>query len=219
MHRVTFLLDEVFSILHELPQGHHGVVVNIELVVSWPRFHGNQHNPGAKLLLENLENNCKCNYILKVVKSVCEWQGEKKHQMTIPWHRNWLTGFLLLNISSCSITTAVVKQWVWSIWSCHQSAAHYRRLDGGKKGKSLKDKDGANWMANKNICFHEMEICRVTRQTPEKRTGAKPLCFKLNANSLITKLTQQRGSGRRYERDSNLAPATPPNPLHLGLCT
>ena len=31
---VAFLLDEVFSVLHELPQGHHGVVVNVELVVS-----------------------------------------------------------------------------------------------------------------------------------------------------------------------------------------
>lgn len=33
VHGVTFLLDEVFSILHELPQCHHGVVVNVELVV------------------------------------------------------------------------------------------------------------------------------------------------------------------------------------------
>lgn len=129
--------------------------------------------------------------------------------MTIPWHWNWLTGFLLINISSCSVTTAVVKQWVWSIWSCHQSAAHYRRLDGGNKGKSVKDKHRANWMANNNVSFYEMEISQVTRQTAEKRMGAKPLCFKLNANSLITKLAEQSGS----------APATPPNPLQLGLCT
>lgn len=55
MHRVTFFLDEVFSILHKLPQRHHGVVVNVELVIDGPRFHGNQHNPGIKLFLENLE--------------------------------------------------------------------------------------------------------------------------------------------------------------------
>lgn len=33
VHRVTFLLDEVFPIFHELPQRDHGVVVNVELVV------------------------------------------------------------------------------------------------------------------------------------------------------------------------------------------
>lgn len=73
----------------------------------------------------------------------------------------------------------------------------------------MKDKHRANWMANNNVSFYEMEISQVTRQTAEKRMGAKPLCFKLNANSLITKLAEQSGS----------APATPPNPLQLGLCT
>lgn len=34
VNRVAFLLDEVFPILHELPQRHHGVVVDVELVVS-----------------------------------------------------------------------------------------------------------------------------------------------------------------------------------------
>lgn len=34
VHRVTSLLDEVLTILHELFQRHHGVVVNIEFVVS-----------------------------------------------------------------------------------------------------------------------------------------------------------------------------------------
>lgn len=56
VHRVAFLLDEVLTILHELFQRHHGVVVDIEFVVSWPRLHGNQHNAGIKLLLENLWN-------------------------------------------------------------------------------------------------------------------------------------------------------------------
>lgn len=54
VHRVTFLLDKVFPIFHELPQRDHRVVVNVELVVGRPRFHGNQHNPGVQLLLENL---------------------------------------------------------------------------------------------------------------------------------------------------------------------
>lgn len=56
VHGVTSLLDEVLTILHELFQRHHGVVVDIEFVVSWPRLHGNQHNAGIKLLLENLWN-------------------------------------------------------------------------------------------------------------------------------------------------------------------
>lgn len=56
VNRVAFLLDEVFSILHELLQRHHGVVVDVELVVSGPCFHGDQHNPCIKLFLENLEN-------------------------------------------------------------------------------------------------------------------------------------------------------------------
>ncbi len=56
VHRVAFLLDEVFSILHELLQRHHGVVVDVELVVGRPSFHGNQHNAGVKLFLENLRN-------------------------------------------------------------------------------------------------------------------------------------------------------------------
>lgn len=34
VNRVAFLLDEVFSVLHELPQGHHRVIVDVELVVS-----------------------------------------------------------------------------------------------------------------------------------------------------------------------------------------
>ena len=162
---------------------------------------------------------CKCNYLMKVIKSLCEQQKNPTKWQSPDWHWNWLTGFLLINISSCSVTTAAVKEWVWSIRSCHQSAAHYRRLDGGNKGNSLKDKDGANWMANNNVCFHKMEIYLVTRQTPERRTGAKPLCFKLNANSILTKLTDQRGSGRWHDCDSNLAPATQCNPLHFSLCT
>lgn len=56
VHRVTSLLDEVLTILHELFQRYHGVVVNIEFVVSWPCLHGNQYNAGIKLLLENLRN-------------------------------------------------------------------------------------------------------------------------------------------------------------------
>lgn len=34
VNRVTFLLDEVFPVLHELLQGHHGVIVNVKFVVS-----------------------------------------------------------------------------------------------------------------------------------------------------------------------------------------
>ena len=33
MNRVAFLLDEVFPIFHELLEGHHRVVVDVELVV------------------------------------------------------------------------------------------------------------------------------------------------------------------------------------------
>lgn len=54
MHRVAFLLDEVFAILHELLQRQHGVVIDVELVVGRPRFHGNQHDPGVELLPEDL---------------------------------------------------------------------------------------------------------------------------------------------------------------------
>lgn len=56
VHWVTSLLDEVLAILHELFQRHHGVVIDIEFVVSWPRLHSNQYNAGIKLLLENLRN-------------------------------------------------------------------------------------------------------------------------------------------------------------------
>lgn len=56
VHGVTFLLDEVLTILHELPQRHHGVVVDIEFVISRPRLHSNQHDAGVKLLLEDLQN-------------------------------------------------------------------------------------------------------------------------------------------------------------------
>lgn len=34
VNRVTFLLDEIFPVLHELPQRHHGVIIDVELVVS-----------------------------------------------------------------------------------------------------------------------------------------------------------------------------------------
>lgn len=34
LHRVTSLLDEVLTVLHKLFQRHHGVVVNVEFVVS-----------------------------------------------------------------------------------------------------------------------------------------------------------------------------------------
>lgn len=51
---VAFLLDEVSSVLHKLFEGHHGVVVDVELVVHRPGFHGDEHNPGVKLLPENL---------------------------------------------------------------------------------------------------------------------------------------------------------------------
>ena len=55
MHRVTLLFDEVSSVLHELLEGHHRVVVDVEPVVSCPGFHGNQHYSCVELFLEKLE--------------------------------------------------------------------------------------------------------------------------------------------------------------------
>ena len=54
MHRVTLLLDEISPVLHELPQRHHGVVIDVEPVVGRPRFHGDEHDASVQLLLEDL---------------------------------------------------------------------------------------------------------------------------------------------------------------------
>lgn len=59
VHRVTFVLDKVLPIFHELPQRDHGVVVDVELVIGRPRLHCDQHNPGVELLLENLGTRVK----------------------------------------------------------------------------------------------------------------------------------------------------------------
>lgn len=54
VNRVASLLDEVFAVLHELPQGHDGVVVDVEFVVCRPGFHGNEHDSRVELLPEDL---------------------------------------------------------------------------------------------------------------------------------------------------------------------
>lgn len=54
MNGVTLLLDEVFPVFHELLQRHHGVIVDVELVVGGPGFHGDQHDSGIELFPENL---------------------------------------------------------------------------------------------------------------------------------------------------------------------
>lgn len=55
MDRVALFLNEVTSVLHELPQCDHRVIVYVEPVVRCPGFHGNQNNTGVQLLLENLK--------------------------------------------------------------------------------------------------------------------------------------------------------------------
>lgn len=54
VNRVAFLLDEVLPVLHELLERHPGVVIDVELVVYRPGFHGDKHNPGVELFPENL---------------------------------------------------------------------------------------------------------------------------------------------------------------------
>lgn len=55
MDRVALLLNEVASVLHELPQRDHRVIIYVEPVVRRPGLHGNQNNTGVQLLLENLK--------------------------------------------------------------------------------------------------------------------------------------------------------------------
>lgn len=57
-----------------------------------------------------------------------------------------------------STSPSVSQQSVRSVWSCHQTAAHHRRLDTVNKCNSLKGKAGENWMVNNNVCPHKMEI-------------------------------------------------------------
>lgn len=54
MYGVASLLDEIFAVLHELLQGHHGVIVNVKFVIGGPCFHSDEHDAGIKLFLENL---------------------------------------------------------------------------------------------------------------------------------------------------------------------
>lgn len=84
-------------------------------------------------------------------------------------YHNWQACFTLISISSCLL---------WQRSNCqYDPSTRQQRIMRDQtvnKGSSLKDETGAEALANKNVCFHKMEICRGLR--PDKhRRRAKPL--------------------------------------------
>lgn len=56
MDDVALLPDAVLSVLHEVLQRHQRVLHHRHHVFRGPGFHGNQHDPGVELLLEDLRS-------------------------------------------------------------------------------------------------------------------------------------------------------------------
>ena len=54
VHGVTVLPDPLLPVLHEVAQGHQGVVAHGDHVVQRPRLHGDQHDTCVELFLEDL---------------------------------------------------------------------------------------------------------------------------------------------------------------------
>ena len=53
---IAVFLYVFFPVFHEVTQGQQGVIANGDHVLWWPRFHGNQNNPGVQLFLVDLES-------------------------------------------------------------------------------------------------------------------------------------------------------------------
>lgn len=117
----------------------------------------------------------------------------ESHNLKVPKNKWWilkLTDTLHIHQHlQLSVVTAPVRQSVWSVWSCHQTAAHYSRLDAVNKGNSLKDIERSNWQI---IMFAFIRWKSIG--VPGEENKSKASLFKINANSLKTKLTEQRVS-------------------------